>query len=194
MRKITKGVYLFNELSEDAKKRAISDNYNINTDYDWYDTILFDFIDECEKIGIAIDYNDISFSGFYSQGDGASFEGEVCHNVSTFLKHIGIELPENIAKCIYIRFVRIPHCGCHEYTCKTELEAGFDEYGADVETEYSEILEIIEKRAEQVRLDLCNKLYRDLEQMYEDLTSDEGIASTLIANEYEFYENGERYC
>ena len=45
-----------------------------------------------------------------------------------------------------------------------------------------------------MRLDLCKKLYRDLEQAYEDLTSDEGIASTLIASEYEFYENGERYC
>lgn len=193
MRKITKGVYLFNELSDDAKKRAISDNYNINTDYDWYDTILFDFIDECEKIGIAIDYNDISFSGFYSPGDGASFEGEV-HNVSTFLKYLGVFIPDNIAECIYIRFVRTSFNCCHENTCTTELEAGFDEYGADVETEDSEILEVINKRAEQVRLDLCKKLYNDLEQMYEDLTSDEGIASTLIANEYEFYENGERYC
>ena len=193
MRKITRGVYLFDELSEDAKKRAINDHYNINTDYDWYDTILFDFMDDCKNISIAVDYDDISFSGFYSQGDGASFEGEVC-NISMFLHHIGVELSDDIAKCIYIRFVRIPHCGYHEYTCKTEIEAGFDELGSDVETEYSDILELISKRAEQVRLDLCKKLYRDLEQAYEDLTSDEGIASTLIASEYEFYENGERYC
>ena len=193
MRKITKGVYLFDELSEDAKKRAINDHYNINTDYDWYDTILFDFIDDCKKIGISVNYKDISFSGFYSQGDGASFVGEV-HNVPMFLQNLGAYIPKNIADCIDIRFVRISHSNCHEYTCKTELEAGFDEYGADIETEYSEILEIIEKRAEQVRLDLCKKLYRDLEQAYEDLTSDEGIASTLIASEYEFYENGERYC
>lgn len=190
MRKITEKVYLFEELSEDAKAKAIADNYDINTDYDWYDTILFDFIDECEKIGISVNYEDINFSGFYSQGDGASFVGEV-HNVPMFLHNLGAYIPENIAECIYIRFVRTSFNYCHENTCTTELEAGFDEY---VETEYSEILEIIEKRAEQVRLDLCKKLYRDLEQMYEDLTSDEGIASTLIANEYEFYENGERYC
>lgn len=194
MREITEKVYLFEELSEDAKKRAISDNFEINVDYDWYDTILFDFIDGCKKIGISVNYKDISFSGFYSQGDGASFVGEMCYNVQAFLKYLGVFIPDNIAECIYIRFVRTSFNYCHENTCTTELEAGFDEYGADVESEYSEILEIIEKRAEQLRLDLCKKLYNDLEQAYEDLTSDEGIASTLIANEYEFYENGERYC
>lgn len=193
MREITKGVYLFNELSDDAKKRAISDNYDINTNYDWYDTILFDFIDECEKIGIDVHYEDISFSGFYSQGDGASFEGEVC-DVPMFLQNLGAYIPKNIAYCIDIRFVRISHRSCHEYTCKTEFEVCFDELGSDVELVYSDMLEVINKRAEQVRLDLCKKLYNDLEQMYEYLTSDEGIASTLIASEYEFYENGERYC
>ena len=193
MRKITKGVYLFNEVSEDAKKRAIRANYNINTNYDWYDTVLFDFIDECEKIGIDVHYGDISFSGFYSPGDGASFVGEV-HNVPMFLRNLGAYISENIAECIYIRFVRTSHSSCHEYTCKTELEACFDECRADVEPVYSDMLEVINKRAEQLRLDLCKGLYNDLEQMYEDLTSDEGIASTLIANEYEFYENGERYC
>lgn len=193
MREITNRVYLFNELSEEAKAKAIADNFEINVDYDWYDTILFDFIDDCKKIGISVNYKDISFSGFYSQGDGASFVGEV-HNVPMFLQNLGAYIPKDIAECIYICFVRTSHSSCHEYTCKTEFEAGFDECMTDAEPVYSDMLKVINKRAEQLRLDLCKKLYNDLEQMYEDLTSDEGIASTLIANEYEFYENGERYC
>lgn len=193
MREISEKVYLFDELSEEAKKRAIKDNYDINTDYDWYDTIFFDFIEDCENIGISVNYKDINFSGFYRLGDGASFVGEVCHNVSAFLKYIGVELPESIAGCIFIHFVRASSHYYHENTCTTELEAGFDEYGTDVETEYSDILETILKKAEQVRYDLCLRLYSDLEQAYEEITSDESIADTLIANEYEFYETGERY-
>lgn len=194
MREILEKVYLFDELSDEAKAKAIEDNYTINVDeYDWYDFIYDRFIDDCVKIGISVDSKDIRFSGFYTQGDGASFEGEVCHNVSAFLKYIGVELPESIAGCIYIRFVRVSSHYCHENTCTTELEAGFDECGTDVETEYSDILETIRKKSEQVRLDLCRRLYSDLEQAYEELTSDESIAHTLIANEYEFYETGEQY-
>ena len=39
---------------------------------------------------------------------------------------------------------------------------------------------------------LARTLYEDLMAAYEDLTSDECVADTLIVNEYEFLENGKR--
>jgi hypothetical protein len=36
-------------------------------------------------------------------------------------------------------------------------------------------------------------IYRQLEREYDYLTSDEAIAESIIANEYEFTEEGERY-
>jgi hypothetical protein len=41
--------------------------------------------------------------------------------------------------------------------------------------------------------DLANWLYRQLEQEYDYLTSDEAVDETLIANDYTFTEEGRRF-
>ena len=67
--------YSFDELSPEAKKKALENNRDINVDYDgWEDGVTEGFREDMREIGI--DDIDISFSGFYSQGDGASFTSE----------------------------------------------------------------------------------------------------------------------
>lgn len=44
-----------------------------------------------------------------------------------------------------------------------------------------------------MRLDLCDKIYKDLETEYEYLISDNSVADTLRANKYEFDEEGYIY-
>lgn len=75
MRTITKTInlYQFSELSQKAKEKVLKKLYDINTNCEWYDFIFDDFMVKCENLGITVNYNDISFSGFWSQGDGASF-------------------------------------------------------------------------------------------------------------------------
>ena len=64
----------FSKLPEDLQQKVIDKNRNINVDdYDWFDTTKSDFHTDLETLGF---YNiDSQFSGFWSQGDGASFTG-----------------------------------------------------------------------------------------------------------------------
>lgn len=67
--------YSFEELSPEAQENALDNNRDINVDYDgWEDGVTEPFKEEMSEIGI--DDITISYSGFYSQGDGASFTSE----------------------------------------------------------------------------------------------------------------------
>lgn len=67
--------YSFEELSPDAQENALENSRDINVDYDgWEDGVTEGFKEDMREIGI--DDIEISFSGFYSQGDGASFTSE----------------------------------------------------------------------------------------------------------------------
>lgn len=67
--------YSFEELSPEAQENALENNRDINVDYDgWEDGVTEGFKEDMREIGI--DDIEISFSGFYSQGDGASFTSE----------------------------------------------------------------------------------------------------------------------
>jgi hypothetical protein len=56
------------------------------------------------------------------------------------------------------------------------------EFAGDAETTVSDCLR-----------DLANWLYRQLEQEYDYLTSDEAVDETLVANGYTFTEEGRRF-
>lgn len=69
--------YNFDDLSDDAKENAM-EHYAYSDpnwlDYEWWDGVYEDFTEEMEKFGV---YDiDISWSGFNSQGDGASFTSD----------------------------------------------------------------------------------------------------------------------
>jgi len=71
--------YSFEELSDEAKKHAIENNYSINIDYGgWEDPIIEGFTEEMEALGL--DDIEVEYTGFHSQGDGASFTAKVTDN------------------------------------------------------------------------------------------------------------------
>ncbi|MFA7254446.1 MAG: hypothetical protein WC107_07930 [Patescibacteria group bacterium] len=76
-RAITKYVYKFDELSESAKQKAIEDYRQDGFYYEWWDAVYEDARQIGEILGIEID--NIYFSGFSSQGDGACFEGKYAY-------------------------------------------------------------------------------------------------------------------
>ena len=79
-----KNEYSFEELSPEAQKNALDELRDINTEYpDWHEPIIEDFEGEMEENGLSD--IEVSYSGFYSQGDGASFTGKVYDN-KTFMK------------------------------------------------------------------------------------------------------------
>jgi hypothetical protein len=86
-----KDEYTFDELPPEAKEKALDKQRDINVDSDsWYEPIIDGFIEDMEEFGINIDIEDVQFTGFYSQGDGASF---TCNNIDSdvFLRAIGVK-------------------------------------------------------------------------------------------------------
>ena len=73
--------YSFDELSDEAREKTcqqVGDSMTDNAGW-WYDTYNL-FVEQCKYYGLDIDENNIQFSGFGSQGDGASF---TCNNSVT---------------------------------------------------------------------------------------------------------------
>jgi len=64
----------YNELSATAQER-VRNKYIESITYDWWDHVYDDAKEDGYDKGFCIDK--IYFSGFYSQGDGASWEGQV---------------------------------------------------------------------------------------------------------------------
>lgn len=77
----------FEELSPESKQKAIEKQQDINVDDDeWWEYTIEAFIEDMQELyGVDVEEGDVKFSGFYSQGDGASFTGEV-GDVKKFLE------------------------------------------------------------------------------------------------------------
>ncbi|EFP1523832.1 antitoxin of toxin-antitoxin stability system, partial [Salmonella enterica] len=87
-RVISTTVYLSDELSESAREKARSWYCEVGLEYDWYSDVYEDFTLICSILGIRLNTRTVTttggryhektciwFSGFWSQGDGACFEG-----------------------------------------------------------------------------------------------------------------------
>ena len=205
MRTETIKIYKFKELSEEAKEKAIEKFYDFNIYEGWWEHV-YEMYKEDET---GFDIDKIYFSGFWSQGDGAMFEGSPNEDILNFITpgyRTGygneryeknwsrvIKLIKNGDINIYGSF---KHSGRYyqskSYSDNLDAEMTNDWYGKN----YSNIEDICEDILYEIREyyeDLCNKIYHSLEQEYEYYTSREAIEESIIANEYEFTEDGEQY-
>lgn len=210
MRVIEKTVYQFEELSETAKERA-RDWYRQASDGDsFYAECVIDNAVECASIiGIDIDHRTwtnpyghsgkspkVYYSGFSSQGDGASFDADYRYKpgaVKAIANHTGNdETLVNIAKRLqelqrvnfYQLRATITQSGnyCHAYTMHADVYR-YDDKPVDADTE-EELLDCMR--------DFANWIYSNLEREYEYQNSDESVDESIRCNEYEFTEEGER--
>jgi hypothetical protein len=185
--------------------KIIEKNRDFNVDgLDWYDFIFEDFIEDMTKQGIEVEYKDISFSGFSSQGDGASFTGKVrWQYIANFIKEHKTALPkmakfieENTNDCEdnppligYLK--RIDHHYSHYNTVSLDLDYDdhtlYDKFG-----EVGEFNNLESMLSEDLK-DLMKDLYKKLEEAYTSLTSDESIEESLEANEYLFDANAKMH-
>ena len=190
-------VYSLNELSEDARKKAIEDFRQGSSEYIDLDCET----SEMKRLLSMFGFNDVNlyYSGFWSQGDGASFVGGYRH-VAGGLKAVKeefagtywadvieyLELLEAInKKCFYSLLYRIDSRGnyCHANTMNINY---IDDYrgNRDFSKYEDDLLEYVRG--------IGNTFYRMLEKAFDGYLSDEYLIENIEANEYEFYENGER--
>ena len=188
-------VYKFDELSESAKQKAIDDYRQDGFDHDWWDAVYEDAKQIGEVIGIEID--NIYFSGFSSQGDGACFEGKYAYAKGSAkeikdhapqdeeLHRIARDLQKLQKKNFYSLSAKVKQSGhySHEYCTEIEVYDNLNSYG-DVTIE-------TEKALSELLRDFMRWIYKQLEQDWDYLSSDEQIIETIQANEWEFDENGD---
>ncbi len=181
-------VYTLAELSPKARERALEDHRYWNVEQNWYELTIQDFIKRMKEEGYIIQEKDVMFNGFYSQqGSGASFEAEV--DLKQWLN--------TAAKTVQLRFKDIDlentraniTCGprnmsVHEGCMGAEIVYEGEE--EELETKLADLERMLRDDAR----DEAKKLYRDLEEEYEYLTSDEVVAESLEVNEYEWLEDG----
>lgn len=197
MKEHTVITYSFEELSPEAQSKAIENLYDINVDYDeWCDYILDDRKEKLQEYGF--NNPDIGYSGFWNQGDGASFTCKDI-NITTFMHKLKL--------CNQFRslFEGIKHGYCyidvsidkinHHYSHSNTVLANLNYEEQD--NSYNDLRNIQAQQLEsimtsQVR-ELSDQIYNELQKDYEYLTSEEAIKDTILANEYEFTENGELY-
>ena len=187
-RKVT--TYTFSELSEEAQEQVIA-SYRENFEFDIYQD---DILDNIKEKYPHIEDMVISYSGFWSQGDGASFTGYLdldwLLTESGFLTDEQKELVRDI-DCTFSRRHSRYH---HSNTCRTDLEVTeFAEHIQDNDYLIMKLIapieEYLQDAVEDYRQDVCYEVYSALESEYEFLTSHEAIRDW--ADDQEFLENGE---
>ena len=180
--------------NETVAQRILEKHSDINVDFEgWYEDIIENFCENVEKIGFNVTIDDVQFSGFWSQGDGASFTGSI--DILKYLKETKqLTAYRPLVKAInegnVENIVGITRDSClynHENTCSVDT---IEVYGY-ISPKVEDLRIDLEYELEEKRKDLSIELYRDLEKTYNYLCSEEAIVETLVANEYEFDESGD---
>ena len=204
-------VYQLEELSDRAKDAARAWYRDASAYDDWHECVFEDFETICTILGVRLKTRSVRlygggtrqkpriwFSGFSSQGDGASFEGSYGFAKGA-TKAIRAHAPQDselhrIADALQAiqrrNFYQL--CAdanqrgryCHEYSMSITVERespNNQDMTVDAEDTLIELFR-----------DLARWLYRQLEREYEYQTSDAVIDEAIGANDYSFTDSGRR--
>ena len=170
MRTIETKAYTFSELSEDAKQKAIESLYDINVDYEWWESIY----EDAGRIGLEIDGFGLD-RGLHASGGLTLSALEVAQNI----------INEHGEKCDTYKLAQ---------DFLNEHAPIFSDY-MNEESENYESKELEDDMAyleDEFTKDLLNEYASILQKEYEYLTSDEAISQTIEANGYEFTAGGQQ--
>jgi len=204
---ITKTIFKFNELSDSAKETA-RDWFRSCIDHDDFDTVIEDAVNMGKLLGIEIDSKGQShcvyWSGFSSQGDGACFEGSYAYkkgSVKAILSETGAKREDaskgdkellRIAKSLqaiqktafYQLTATMKHSGHYNHSgCMSVDVSRYD----DKETTCEQ-----DEAIRDLMRDFANWIYKQLDAENDYLYSEENVDESIEANDYEFYEDGEK--
>lgn len=200
----------FSELSDTAKAKAreahTGEGY---LDYDWWDCTFEDAVRMAAILGIEIsttwhknrhgkDYQttDIMFSGFCSQGDGASFEGSysLAPNASALIREetndaVLHELADRLAMLQVTRKLQgfgpftatIKTSGNYSHSGTMDVTVSYDE-DEDGEASYDDDLE---KSVTRALRDFADWIYKQLDAQHDWLHSDECVDEALAENKFD---------
>lgn len=211
-RVLEKTVFKFDELSDAAKEKA-REWYRRASEGDNFfsESVIEDAATVAALMGIDLHQRPVKlmsgatryepavyWSGFWSQGDGASFEASYSHKRGALkavkkyapkdaeLHRIARELQDAQKRYAYKLNANVSQSGryYHSHTMRFDIEHDSDSY--------RELDAGVVDAMETAFRDFANWVYRQLESDYEYQNSNEQIDETIRANEYEFDVDGER--
>ena len=202
-------VYQFDELSDEAKEKAREWYRQGNCDDSFWSECTIDAAKEIGKL-LGMDIDKVYFSGFWSQGDGACFEGtwragdikleklkeyapqdKEPQRIGEQLAELAVKYPDG-----YFRVKHrghYSHSGCTSFDVELpndqeqELEYDSPEYkslDAKINQDHDTLIELAR--------DFMDWIYGQLEKEWDYQNSDEQVEELIRSNEYEFLETGER--
>lgn len=192
----------FKDLSKEAKAKAITSHRETAPLCDWcYD--VFKMAETTANIlGIKIDSRKdgkvlgIFFSGFYNQGDGAYFQGEYSYKknavdkIKTEFLHEKVlhKIAENLqsaqAKQSYQLQAEIAQNRLYTNSYSIEVSV------FNAEDPYGDLVEGVEESITTALRQFNGWIFQKLQEEYEHLTSDEVVRTDIVANDYDFNEDG----
>lgn len=194
--------FSFSELPKEIQEKIIEDekqHISESGDDYWSEPILEGFHEDMEALGLTD--IEVEYSGFWSQGDGASFTARVYNadNKKFITEALGLKVLDEVAENLAISIKRISHHYSHEKTIEGYVEVdGDDEVEKDMGTgmiitiNVEDSLESIEDAVTTWARSRSKKLYDDLETAYNEQFKEEHIIEDLEANGVEFDESGNR--
>lgn len=202
--------YAFSELSDDAKSHA-RDKWRegMSGDNAFAEYVTDTLVTAAKALGFDLDTQtvrlmgggtrqepDVSWSGFWSQGDGASFAASYSYSKNAkgklALEFDGSE-PELMSIAQALQDVQRRHFyGLSATITKSGRYSHSHTMSADVSTARDYFLgEADEEIVLQAARDLADWYYHKLEQAYDFETSDDAVSENIEANEMRFTEAGD---
>ncbi|ODT65214.1 MAG: antitoxin of toxin-antitoxin stability system [Pelagibacterium sp. SCN 63-23] len=209
---VTTTIFALDELSDDARNKARAWYREGAFDHDWHEFVYEDFERVCAIIGIELQTVPVRlygggtrkktciwYSGFWSQGDGACFEGaySYCANAHRAIRdyapqdlelhRIADALRQVQRRNFYQLHAHARHRGhyYHEHCMAISVER-------DSPTDQDMTVDAEDAVIEALR-HLARWLYRQLEREYSYQTSDTVVDEAILANEYTFTASGRRF-
>ena len=194
MRIAKKKVLKFDELSDEVQEKVIQYFRENFFNYEWWDSVYEDAKEIGKRIGV--DISNIYFSGFWSQGDGACFEGSYTYKKQAVKKvkeyapkdeelyRIVVELQKIQKQVFYSITASVKQSGHYYHKYCTDINVDMAE-----NIKQKKFAELEDAICELLR-DFMDWIYQQLRVQCEYLTSEEAIKETIEANEYEFTADG----
>ena len=184
----------------DIPEEVIDKYRDINVEHDWWEFVYDNFTERMKQVGIHVD--NMMFSGFCSQGDGACFEGWVDDPDLFMIKHdLDGQYPYVFKTLEHDGTLNVSskhdHRYYHEYSTTILVEVDdFDfllwyDFATEVQ---NAVIDVLDEKLYQELPDFkqsCTEIFRDymcelytsLQKEYEYLTSDEAVIEAIEANE-----------
>ena len=191
----------FAELSKEAKEKArekyISGNYPYD---DWWDGVYEDANQIAKILGFDLESSrqlksgrqvteiGITFSGFWSQGDGAWINGDYRFNpnaIAEINSYCNDKKLMDLAKQLTVMQLNQRLQGCEPFGARIKTRSRSDsidihDYGID------EVGEPDESMFKNIVYDFNSWIYKSLEKEYDYLTSDECVDEQLEGDDKDF--------